>query len=52
MRLCPSPYQAVQGALRAKRLAIGDRHDKENVFAWSSVELHLPGLILLDRGFL
>jgi len=44
MGLRPSPYQAVQGALRAKRVALGDRHDKENVFAWSAVELTLPGL--------
>jgi hypothetical protein len=41
--LPPTPYQTVQGALWAKRVALGDRHDKENVFAWSSVELHLPG---------
>ena len=48
MGLCPSPYQAVQGALRAKRAALGDRHDKENVFAWSSVELNLMGLFYYD----
>ena len=43
VELRPSPHQAVQGALRAKRVALGDRHDKANVFAWSAVELNLPG---------
>jgi hypothetical protein len=33
MGLRPSPNQAVQGALRAKRVALGDRHNKEHVFA-------------------
>ena len=50
MGLCPSPYQAVQGALRAKRVALGDRHDEKNVFAWSTVtvELNLPGSSCYD----
>jgi len=43
MGLRPSPYQAFQGALRAKRVALGDRHDEKNVFAWSTIELNLPG---------
>jgi len=48
MGLRVSPYQAVLGALRAKRVALGDRHDNENVFAWSSVEMNLPGSFGFD----
>lgn len=43
MGLRPSPYQAVQGALVAKRLALGDPKDESNVFQWSYLELNLPG---------
>jgi hypothetical protein len=43
MGLKPSPYQAVQGALVAKRLALGDPACLTNVFQWSSLELNLPG---------
>ena len=42
MGLRPSPYQAVQSGLRAKRVALGDRHDESNVFRWDRVILNLP----------
>ena len=51
MGFCPSPYQAVQGALRAKRVAPGDRHNEKNVFAWSTVELNLPGSSCYDPAW-
>jgi hypothetical protein len=43
MGLKPSPYQAVQGALVAKRLALGNPADESNVFQWSWLDLNLPG---------
>jgi hypothetical protein len=43
MGLKPSPYQAVQGALRAKRKTLGNPKDTENVFQWKRVKLNLPG---------
>jgi hypothetical protein len=43
MGLRPSPYQAVQGALRAKRLMLGNHTKRENVFHWEYVELNQPG---------
>jgi hypothetical protein len=43
MGLKPSPYQAVQGALVAKRVALGDPASVTNVFQWDHLELNLPG---------
>jgi hypothetical protein len=43
MGLRPSPYQAVQGCLRAKRLMLGDHNSAGNVFQWSTVDLNIPG---------
>jgi hypothetical protein len=43
MGLRPSPYQAVQGGLVVKRLALGDPVDPTNVFQWARLELNLPG---------
>jgi hypothetical protein len=43
MGLRPSPYQAVEGALRAERYALGDPRDNSNVFKWWKVVLNLPG---------
>jgi hypothetical protein len=43
MGLRPSPYQAVQGALVVKRMALGDPKDERNIFQWSSLILNLPG---------
>jgi hypothetical protein len=43
MGLRPSPYQSVQGALRAKRLMLGDHTNLENVFHWEYVDLNQPG---------
>jgi hypothetical protein len=43
MGIRPSPYQAVQGALVVKRLALGDPRDNDNVFQWQWLDLNLPG---------
>jgi len=43
MGLKSSPYNLVQGSLRAKRLVMGDPKDENNHFAWHSVRLNLPG---------
>lgn len=43
MGLKPSPYASVQGALRAKRIILGNRHDPKNPFRWHSVKVNLPG---------
>jgi hypothetical protein len=43
MGLRPSPYQSVQGCLRAKRLMLGDRKESGNVFKWDYVDLNQPG---------
>jgi len=43
MGLSPSPYASCQMGTRLKRLMLGDRHDKENVFRWDQVVLNLPG---------
>ena len=43
MGLRPSPYQAVQGALVVKRLALGNPDDATIVFQWDWVDLNLPG---------
>jgi hypothetical protein len=47
MGLRPSPYQAVQGALVAKRLALGNPDDERNLYQWSLVDVNLPG----DRDY-
>ena len=43
MGLRPSPYQAVQGGLVVKRLALGNPNDPTNVFQWAHLDLNLPG---------
>jgi hypothetical protein len=43
MGLKPSPYQAAQGALVAKRVELGDPASAGNVFQWSHLDLNLPG---------
>jgi len=43
MGLRPSPYQAVQGALVAEELILGDHDDPTNIFRWDKVILNLPG---------
>jgi hypothetical protein len=47
MGLKPSPYACVKGALRAKRIILGDRRDPENPFHWERAEENLPG----DDGY-
>lgn len=44
----PSPYNAVKMTLIAEEVVRGDRHDSENPFQWTSVELNLPGMIDYD----
>ena len=44
MGMKSSPYQAVQSILFADEVIKGDRHDPDNVFNWSDVELNLPGM--------
>ncbi|KAI2495932.1 hypothetical protein MHU86_18586 [Fragilaria crotonensis] len=43
MGLKSSPYLAVQAATRVKRKFLGDQHDSNNPFRWSSCILNLPG---------
>ncbi len=43
MGLRTSPYQAVQGILRAQEVIMGDRKCERNVFRWENVEFNLPG---------
>jgi len=43
MGLRPSPYQAVQGALIAEEVILGNREDPGNIFGWDKVVLNLPG---------
>jgi hypothetical protein len=50
MGLRPSPYQAVQGALVMKRLALGNPDDTTNVFQWDRVDLNLPGSLDYRTG--
>ena len=47
MGLRPSPYAAVKGALIARRMILGDRHDPKNPFRWQRVVLNQPG----DKGY-
>lgn len=47
MGIRPSPYQAVQGALIFKRLALGIPMDGKNVFQGEKLDLNLPG----DSGY-
>jgi hypothetical protein len=50
MGLKPSPYQAVQGALVAKRITLGDPAHSTYVFQWSHLELNLPGSMSYRTG--
>jgi hypothetical protein len=43
MGLKPSPYASVKGALRAKRVILGDQRDKRNPFHWENVSTNEPG---------
>ncbi|OEU18475.1 hypothetical protein FRACYDRAFT_236751 [Fragilariopsis cylindrus CCMP1102] len=43
MGLRSSPYASVQGALRAKHIALGDPADENNPFQWDRVIENLPG---------
>jgi hypothetical protein len=43
MGLTGSPYTCFQGACRGKRVSLGDRRDRENVFHWEGVVVNLPG---------
>jgi hypothetical protein len=43
MGLKPSPYGSVKGALRAKRVILGERRDKQNPFHWEKVCTNMPG---------
>jgi hypothetical protein len=47
MGLKPSPYNSVKGALRAKKIMLGNRKVKSNPFHWERVELNMPG----DEGY-
>jgi hypothetical protein len=43
MGLKPSPYGSVKGALRAKRVILGNRRDTSNPFHWEKVCTNMPG---------
>jgi hypothetical protein len=43
MGLKPSPYASVKGALRAKRVILGDRKNPQNPFHWERVWTNMPG---------
>jgi hypothetical protein len=43
MGLKPSPYASVKGALRAKRVILGDRSELGNPFHWEKVCTNMPG---------
>ena len=43
MGLKSSPYNSVQGSLRAKRLVLGNPKDPSNPFSWDRVTTNLPG---------
>ena len=43
MGLRSSPYQAVQGALVAEEMVLGNPGDQANVFRWDRVVTNLPG---------
>ena len=42
MGVTSSPYICTQGALRAKQIIKGDRHDSTNTFQWDHLETNLP----------
>ena len=46
MGLTPSPYQAVQAALRAKRICLGDPSKEENLFRDLVPHIYIPGVSL------
>jgi hypothetical protein len=43
MGLKPSPYASVKGALRAKRIILGDPNELGNPFHWEKVCTNMPG---------
>ena len=42
MGVTSSPYICTQGALRAKQIIKGNRHDPNNTFQWEHLEKNLP----------
>ena len=48
MGLTDSPYHVCQAVPWAKCIAIGDRLDSNNPFAWDKVVLNLPGTEIYD----
>jgi hypothetical protein len=43
MGLRPSPYGAVKGSLRAKRIILGNRFQSTNPFQWETIRKNQPG---------
>ena len=43
MGLKSTPYNSIQGALRAKRVIMGDPSNPNNAFQWCSITENLPG---------
>jgi hypothetical protein len=48
MGLTGSPYTCVQGSSRGKRVTLGKREDRDNVFHWEDVVMNLPGTFGYD----
>jgi hypothetical protein len=48
MGLTGSPYTCVQGSSRGKRVTLGKREDRDNVFHWEDVVVNLPGTFGYD----
>ena len=48
MGLKNSPYNVVQGALRAKREVMGDPGDEKNAFQWDHIIENLPSTAAYD----
>ena len=50
MGLKSSLYNSIQGALRAKRVIMGDPADPDNAFQWCLITENLPGLVDYDAS--
>jgi hypothetical protein len=48
MGLTGSPYTCFQGACRGKRITLGRREDRDNMFHWEDVVTNLPGTLEYD----